>query len=88
MAEAVQLCKLNLHSGMETVLSIPQTKLIQTLYESGLVAGGLLETALCCNMFPLELQTKVREDITITENTPTKAFSWLNAPTSNFTKHY
>ena len=79
MAEAVQLCKLNLHSGMETVLSIPQTKLIQS---------GLVETALCCNMFPLELQTKVREDITITENTPTKAFSWLNAPTSNFTKHY
>ena len=48
MAEAVQLCKLNLHSGMETVLSIPQTKLIQTLYESGLVDSKRLHCAAIC----------------------------------------
>ena len=29
----------------------------------------------------LELETKVREDSTITEKTPTKAVSWLKAPT-------
>ena len=29
----------------------------------------------------LELQTKVREDITIMEKVPTRAFSWLKAPT-------
>ena len=30
----------------------------------------------CC----LELQTKVREDFTIKEKTPGRAFSWLNVP--------
>ena len=29
-------------------------------------------------MFPLELQTKVREDFTITEKVPTVAFSWFH----------
>ena len=28
--------------------------------------------------------TKVRDDFTITEKTPTRAFSWLKAPTSTF----
>ena len=33
----------------------------------------------------LELQTKVREDVTITEKASTRAFSGLKAPTSSFT---
>ena len=42
---------------------------------------------------PLELQTKVDEDLTIKEKAPTRAFSWLKAPTKTFTfktqlKHY
>ena len=41
----------------------------------------------------VELQTNVREDFTITEKAPTRAFSWLKAPTSAFTfktlvRHY
>ena len=40
----------------------------------------------------IELQTKVREDLTITEKAPTMAF-WLKVPTSAFTfepplRHY
>ena len=31
---------------------------------------------------PAELQTKVREDFTIMEKTPTMAFSWFKAPTT------
>ena len=42
---------------------------------------------------PVELQIKVHEDFTITEKAPTRAFSWLKAPTSAFTfkallRHY
>ena len=33
----------------------------------------------------LESYSKVREDFTITEKAPTRAFSWLKAPTSAFT---
>ena len=33
----------------------------------------------------VELQTNVRRDFTITEMAPTRAFSWLKAPTSAFT---
>ena len=36
----------------------------------------------CCR---LEIQTKLREDIAITERAPTRAFSWLKAPTKAFT---
>ena len=32
-----------------------------------------------------ELQTKVREDIKITQKAPSRAFSWFKAPTSAFT---
>ena len=32
-----------------------------------------------------ELQMKVRDDFTITEKAPTRAFFWLKAPTSTFT---
>ena len=40
-----------------------------------------------------ESQRKIREDITITEKAPTRAISWLQAPTSAFTfqtqlRHY
>ena len=38
--------------------------------------------------YTLELQAKVPEklkDFTITEKAPTRAFSWLKAPTSTFT---
>ena len=40
-----------------------------------------------------ELQTKVREDFTITEKVPTRTFSWLKVTTSKFTfkallRHY
>ena len=35
--------------------------------------------------FGVEVQTKVREDFTITEKAHTWAFSWLKAPTSTFT---
>ena len=34
---------------------------------------------------PFEPQTKVRDVFTITEKTPTMAFSWLKAPTNTFT---
>ena len=33
----------------------------------------------------LELETKVREDFTITEKAPTRAFSWLKVSISAFT---
>ena len=33
----------------------------------------------------VELQIKVREDFTIMEKAPTRAFSWLKAPTIAFT---
>ena len=33
----------------------------------------------------LELQTKIREDFTITEKAPTRSFSWLKRHTSTFT---
>ena len=41
----------------------------------------------------LELETKVRKDFTIMEKVPTRAFSWLKAPTSAITfntllRHY
>ena len=35
----------------------------------------------CIGILKVELQTKVREDFTIAEKAPTKAFSWLKAPT-------
>ena len=38
----------------------------------------------CCR---LEIRTKVREDITITEKALTRAFSWLEAPTCAL-RHY
>ena len=46
-----------------------------------------------CSCSWLELQTKVREDFTITEKASTRAFSWLEAPTNAFTfntllRHY
>ena len=46
-----------------------------------------------CSMFMVELQTKVREDFTITEKAPNLAFFWLKVPSSNFTfkkllRHY
>ena len=34
---------------------------------------------------PLELETKVLKHFTIMEKAPTKAFSWLKAPTNTFT---
>ena len=39
------------------------------------------------DVYPIqvELQTNLREDFTITEKVPTRAFSWLKAPTSAFT---
>ena len=37
--------------------------------------------------FQVELQTKVREDFTITEKAPTRAFSWLKA-LSHLRRHY
>ena len=48
---------------------------------------------LCCDLTDRELQTEVHEDFTITEKAPTRAFSWLKAPTSAFTfktllRHY
>ena len=44
-------------------------------------------------LWTLELQTKVREHFTILEKAPTRAFTWLKAPTSAFTfktllRHY
>ena len=39
----------------------------------------------CIGILKVELQMKVREDVTITEKAPTRAFSWLKAPTSAFT---
>ena len=36
-------------------------------------------------LLAVELQTKVREDVTIMEMAPTRAFSWLKAPTCAFT---
>ena len=36
-------------------------------------------------VFTFVLETKVREDFTITEETPTETYSWLKAPTGAFT---
>ena len=52
--------------------------------------GGLLTMLI---MLTLELQPKVREDLTITEKAPTRAFSWFKAATTAFTfktllRHY
>ena len=47
-------------------------------------AGPRPRRALCCRAWN-EGFPKVREDFTITEKCPTKAFSWLKAPTSAFT---
>ena len=41
--------------------------------------GGAMFGQWQCNV---ELQTNVREDLIITENALTRAFSWLKAPTS------
>ena len=43
--------------------------------------------------YTIELETKVLEDVKITEKAPTRAFSWLKAPTKAFTfktllRHY
>ena len=43
--------------------------------------------------YTIELESKVLEDVTITEKAPTRAFSWLKAPTKAFTfktllRHY
>ena len=35
----------------------------------------------------LEVDTKIREDFTITEKAPTRAFTWLKAPTRHYAKH-
>ena len=57
--------------------------------------GGAAGGSLICRIYTapslnplawiLELQTKVREDFTMTEKAPTRAFSWLKSPTSTFT---
>ena len=38
----------------------------------------------CVGRCRVELQTEVPEDFKITEKVPTRAFSWLKAPTSAF----
>ena len=43
---------------------------------------GTMTTAQLPTCSPLELQTKVREDFTITEKASTRAYSWLKAPLS------
>ena len=45
-------------------------------------ASSILSPA---HTYTLELQTKVREYFTITEKAPSRAFSWLKAPTLAFT---
>ena len=35
-------------------------------------------------VFPVELATNLCEVYTITEKAPTRAYSWLNAPTNTF----
>ena len=45
-------------------------------------ASSILSPA---HTYTLELQTKVREYFTITEEAPSRAFSWLKAPTLAFT---
>ena len=66
------------------------------------VTGGCCSAADCCRHGPrraatlqwsVELQAKVSKDCTITEKAPTRAFSWLKAPTGAFTfktllRHY
>ena len=63
-------------------LPLPEARLLHTLQR--------LAVALGCQVVPLhalvvELQTEVREDFTITEMAPARAFSWLKPPTSAFT---
>ena len=53
---------------------------------------GYLNGAAARGIFRLELQTKDREDFTITEKAPTRAFFWFNAPSlwllSHFLSHF
>ena len=62
----------------------------QIVLEEALVTGARL-SSLVVGSPPLwvtrrlELQTNHREDFTINEQVPTRAFSWLKAPASAFT---
>ena len=53
-----------------------------TLEEGG---GAGRESESSDSGYTVELQTNLREDFTITERAPTRAFSWLKSPTSAFT---
>ena len=71
-------------------LPLPEARLLDALQRLAVTLG--------CQVVPLhalvlELQTEVREDFTITEMAPARAFSWLKPPTSAFTyktllRHY
>ena len=84
-----QLRELMEHRGLEGVQKIEGlggcTEVARKLNTS--VSAGLsgdrsdLEHRLACN----EGYPNVPEDFTITEKAPTRAFSWLKAPTSSFT---
>ena len=77
--------------GLEQPLDLGSLGRPLPLPEAGLLhALQRLAVTLGCQVVPLhalvlELQTEVREDFTITEMAPTRAFSWLKPPTSAFT---
>ena len=77
--------------GLEQPLDLGSLGRPLPLPEAGLLhALQRLAVTLGCQVVPLhalvlELQTEVREDFTITEMAPTRAFSWLKPPPSAFT---
>ena len=58
----------------------------ELLHQLGEELGELVVVSAEAGEGPLlEPQTKLREDFTIMEKAPTKAFYWLKVPTSTFT---
>ena len=67
---------LNTNPGLELILGTRAgARLLLT--DLAMLNSSLQEAA--WTRFQVELQTKVREDFTITEKAPTRTFSWLKA---------
>ena len=66
-----------LTSWLPVVVVLLHSSLPLARPKQGLASGWFVS----CNVFILELQTKVRKDFTITDKAPTRTFSWLKALT-------
>ena len=84
-------CKKNRIKVVELLLKYGAS--IEATTESGLTPLHVASFMGCMNIVIFLIQHQVREDFTITEKAPTRAFSWLKGPTSAFTlktllRHY